>query len=128
VLVGVDGSDGAQAALATAAQLFSTRIVQPVAVDEGHAGDEAPSEARAGDAEVIRLPFPSGLRPHGRAVAAALAACARDRSAAVLVVGSRGRSAVHEILGSVAMATLHHSYRPVMVVPGTDRARRRDAS
>jgi len=36
----------------------------------------------------------------------------------MLVVGSRGRSAIREILlGSVAMATLHHAYRPVMVVP-----------
>jgi nucleotide-binding universal stress UspA family protein len=129
VLVGFDDSDGAQAALATATQLFPTRIVQPVAVDEGHSGDEALSEgARAGDGELIRLPLPSGPRPHGRAVAAVLAACARERSAAVLVVGSRGRSAVREILGSVAMATLHHSYRPVMVVPGADRGHRQDAS
>ena len=38
--------------------------------------------------------------------------------AAVLVVGSRGRSALREILlGSVAMAALHHSPRPVVVVP-----------
>ena len=42
--------------------------------------------------------------------------------AALLVVGSRGRSAMQEIvLGSVAMATLHHAHRPVLVVPGTDR-------
>jgi nucleotide-binding universal stress UspA family protein len=41
------------------------------------------------------------------------------------MVGSRGRSAVREILlGSVAMATLHHTRRPVLVVhpePATDR-------
>jgi nucleotide-binding universal stress UspA family protein len=51
-------------------------------------------------------------------VAASLADYARRRAAAVLVVGSRGRSAMREILlGSVAMATLHHAYRPVLVIP-----------
>jgi nucleotide-binding universal stress UspA family protein len=118
VLVGFDGSDGAQVALATAMRLFPTRSVEPVTVDEGHSNDDANSQPPARDTEVIRLPSPGGHRPHGQAVAAALTACVRDRSAAVLVVGSRGRSAVREILGSVAMATLHHSYRPVMVVPG----------
>jgi nucleotide-binding universal stress UspA family protein len=47
-----------------------------------------------------------------------MAAAAADHGAAALVVGSRGRSAAREIiLGSVAMSTLHHSHRPVMVVP-----------
>jgi nucleotide-binding universal stress UspA family protein len=56
----------------------------------------------------------------GRAVADALASTARTEGAALLVVGSRGRSSVKEILlGSVAMATLHHAYRSVMVVPPT---------
>ena len=69
-------------------------------------------------AEVTRLPVPIGSGPHGRAVAGALAECARSREAAVVVVGSRGRSAVAEIvLGSVAMATVHHAYRPVLVAP-----------
>jgi nucleotide-binding universal stress UspA family protein len=41
----------------------------------------------------------------------------------VIVVGSRGRSALREIrLGSVAMATLHHSPCPVVVVPHRARA------
>jgi nucleotide-binding universal stress UspA family protein len=120
VLVGFDGSDGARTALATATRLFPTRSVLPVAVDED---DDATSEPMARDTDVIRLPFPAGHRSRSRAVAASLAACARDRAAAVLVVGSRGRSAVKEILlGSVAMATLHHSYRPVMVIPGAGRS------
>ncbi|HEX5993961.1 MAG TPA: universal stress protein [Jiangellales bacterium] len=128
VLVGFDGSDGAQTALATAARLFPTRNVLPVAVDEGDT-DTATREPMASDADVIRLPFPAGHRSHGRAVAASLAAYARDRAAAVLVVGSRGRSAVREILlGSVVMATLHHSYRPVMVIPKAVRRLEKDAS
>ena len=57
-----------------------------------------------------------------RAIADALIAFASDHDAALLVVGSRGRSAIDEIvLGSVAVATLHHAHRPVLVVPGTDR-------
>ena len=55
-------------------------------------------------------------------MAEALVVTVRSHQAAVLVVGSRGRSAVQEILlGSVAMAVLHHAYRPVMVVPPNDR-------
>ena len=57
----------------------------------------------------------------GRAVADALAGYASTRSAALVVVGSRGRSATRELLlGSVAMATLHHAHRPVLVVPQAD--------
>lgn len=53
----------------------------------------------------------------GRAVAEALMAEAGRIGAAVMVVGSRGRAALPEILlGSVAMATMHHATRPVMVV------------
>ncbi|MFC7530093.1 universal stress protein [Actinoplanes sp. GCM10030250] len=50
-----------------------------------------------------------------------LAIAARDRKAAVTVLGSRGRSAVREIvLGSVAMSTLHRAHRLVLVVPHQD--------
>jgi nucleotide-binding universal stress UspA family protein len=78
-------------------------------------------------------PMPSGRalvplrvkKGHGtpaQAVASSLIACARDHETALLVVGSRGRSAIREIvLGSVAMATLHHAHRPVLVVPDSDR-------
>src|SRR5690606_7085909 len=47
VLVGFDGSASAQRALATAAQLFPTRRVVPVTVDQGQAGDEGPGEPPA---------------------------------------------------------------------------------
>ncbi|GGM77316.1 universal stress protein [Dactylosporangium sucinum] len=113
VLVGDDGSAGAQAALDTAVRLFPARTVLPVTVDDG----QAPGDPQAGGAAPARLHVPSRPGPPGRAVAGALADCAREQDAAVVVVGSRGRSAVREILlGSVAMATLHHAHRPVLVV------------
>jgi Universal stress protein family len=74
--------------------------------------------AGADDAPVTMVEMTSGIGGHGRAIAEALSAGARNRGAALIVVGSRGRSAVREILlGSVAMGTLHHAYRPVLVVP-----------
>jgi nucleotide-binding universal stress UspA family protein len=52
-----------------------------------------------------------------RGVAEALGTYAQSQAAAAVIVGSRGRSGVKEILlGSVAMATLHHAHRPVMIV------------
>jgi nucleotide-binding universal stress UspA family protein len=90
-------------------------------VDDGQATDDA-EPLSAGQATVTRLHLPGTHGPTGRAVAGALAKCARDRGAAVVVVGSRGRSAVEEIvLGSVAIATVHHAYRPVLVAPPAGR-------
>ncbi|WP_432826993.1 universal stress protein [Dactylosporangium sp. CA-092794] len=118
VLVGFDGSAGARTALTTAARLFPARTLLPVTVDDGQTADEP----EAGDIALERLTLPGGHGTHGRSVAAALAGCARARSASVVVVGSRGRSAMREILlGSVAMATLHHVHLPVLVVPSTTR-------
>jgi nucleotide-binding universal stress UspA family protein len=120
VLVGFDGSDGAQAAFDTASRLFPTRNLVLVAVEDGQTPDDA---IRLPDgAAVTRLRVPGGHGAHGRSIAGALAGCAREKEAAVLAVGSRGRSAVREILlGSVAMATLHHAYRPVLVAPAASR-------
>jgi nucleotide-binding universal stress UspA family protein len=122
VLIGFDGSAGARTALATATRLFPTRSTLLVTVDDGQVSDDAADLPNVGTAAVTRLRVPSGHGAPGRAVAGALAGCARSRDAAVLAVGSRGRSAMEEILlGSVAMATLHHAYRPVLVVPPVER-------
>jgi nucleotide-binding universal stress UspA family protein len=117
VLVGWDGSTSAGAAVDAAGRLFPSRKRLPVLVgDLGVRGDSATSAPE----RLLRIE--PGPGPTSRAVAEALAATARSHQAAVLVVGSRGRSAVREILlGSVAMAVLHHAYRPVMVVPPADR-------
>jgi nucleotide-binding universal stress UspA family protein len=122
VVVGFDGSAGSQTALAAATRLFPERSLLLVTVDDGVVADDPEGQPDVGAAAVARLRVPSGHGAPGRAVAGALAGCARSRDAAVLAVGSRGRSAMDEILlGSVAMATLHHAYRPVLVVPPVDR-------
>jgi nucleotide-binding universal stress UspA family protein len=114
VLVGWDGSPSAQTAFAAAERLFPTRDLVPVLVSDGVPDSvDAPPPARLRRVD-------AGGGSSGRAVADALASTARTEGAALLVVGSRGRSSVKEILlGSVAMATLHHAYRSVMVVPPT---------
>lgn len=118
VVVGHDGSSGAHHAVTTAASLFAGRELL-VATAGSTTGDQEPSLAQA-----VRLE-PRGLVENARAVADALAVFAAERGAAVIVVGSRGRSAGREILlGSVAMATLHHAHRPVLVVPDPHRFER----
>ncbi|QBJ94659.1 universal stress protein [Rhodococcus sp. ABRD24] len=117
IIVGWDGSAGAEQAIAAATRLFPGREVLPVSVDEGDAEPTAPAP-RVGGREVLRSDSERGPALHGRGVADALVTIANAHDAAAVVVGSRGRSAIREILlGSVAMATLHHSHRPVMVVP-----------
>jgi nucleotide-binding universal stress UspA family protein len=113
VIVGWDGSAGAQAAVAAVARLFPTRKVQLVSVDQ-----EAEHPAATSAYEVISLASEGGRAASARATADTLARHARRSKAALIVVGSRGRSAVREIvLGSVAVAALHRAHRPIMVVP-----------
>jgi nucleotide-binding universal stress UspA family protein len=113
IIIGWDGSAGARAALAAAARLFPTRTVELASVDQDD--QYTPS---AGSRDVISLAAQGRHPTAARAVAETLARHARRRRAALVVVGSRGRSAVREaLLGSVAVATVHHGHRPVMVVP-----------
>ena len=86
ILVGDDGSPGAERAREMATSLFPGRDVATFTVEDAGTG---------------------------RAVAVGLVRRARTIGAAAIVVGSRGRSAAHEImLGSAAMAVLHHTDRP----------------
>jgi nucleotide-binding universal stress UspA family protein len=137
VLVAVDGDEATLSAAAESvgAQPADRGAAEGEAADRGPGGrgpvhnasvDSGPSDTEPGDAgspataEVVTIPAARRLGSHARAVADALATYARQREAAVLVVGSRGRSAAREILlGSVARATLHHAHRPVMVVPAS---------
>ncbi|UXA15307.1 universal stress protein [Mycobacterium sp. SMC-8] len=116
VVVGYDGSAGAEAAVDSVRRLFpDRRMILAAAPDED--GDVVPGPAAQG-LQIVPLKEPSGIgRLRERAVAGELLACARDHGAAVLAVGSRGRSATREILlGSVAVGVVHRSQRPVLVV------------
>lgn len=121
VVVGWDGSTGAETALATASSLFSERDLLLVWTDD----DTAPAPAADGSKgqRIVRVEAGRGHGLPAKAISDALIATAREHNAALIVVGSRGRSAVREIvLGSVAMATVHHAERPVMVVPNEWKA------
>ncbi|MGY1689754.1 universal stress protein [Geodermatophilus sp. SYSU D01105] len=114
VMVGTDGSPGAQEAIAAARRLFAGREQLLVAVAEPGDG---PGPTAPDGAELLTVPC-SGRPGSARATAATLAETAAHRGAAVVVVGSRGRSASRELLvGSVPRALLHCAHRPVLVVP-----------
>ncbi|MEO3799793.1 universal stress protein [Nonomuraea sp. B1E8] len=118
ILIGWDGSPGAEAACTASARLFPGRNLIVASVDGADIASPADSPPPAEGLTVERVDLASGYGPPGRSVAEALDGYGHSRGAAVLAVGSRGRSAVREILtGSVAMATLHRAHRPVMVVP-----------
>ena len=124
VVVGVDGSPAAQAAVGFACEEAALRDVPLVAVcaltdasgrlGEGHQVEEDFGQLMAG--EVKEHPEVTVIR---RVVAgtprAALLAASAD--AQMLVVGSRGRGGLDRMcLGSVAQAVLHHAPCPVGVV------------
>jgi nucleotide-binding universal stress UspA family protein len=123
IVIGWDGSPGSEAALTATERLLPDRTLLLVRVDDDTALDAtvSPPPTSTGQA-LVPTRINKGHGTPTRAIADALIAFARDHDAALLTVGSRGRSAVHEIvLGSVAMTTLHHAHRPVLVVPGTDQ-------
>lgn len=113
IVIASDGSSGAVLAAKHTAQLFPHRELVTVTLESG--SDEGTTGA--GDDTTVRIPV-RGRPGSARAIASALGEYATDRGAAAIVVGSRGRSAGRELLvGSVAKAVLHHSHRPVVVVP-----------
>ncbi|ORB85388.1 universal stress protein [Mycobacterium kansasii] len=119
VLVGWDGSGGAATALAAAKRLCPQRDVLLISVGDGPAPGPPVGPSGAAAADVLRLTINRGHGFRARAVSEALVAAADDHNAALVVVGSRGRSGARDVvLGSVAVGTVHHSHRPVMVVPG----------
>ncbi|RBY75477.1 universal stress protein [Geodermatophilus sp. TF02-6] len=116
VVVGTDGSAGADRAVAAAAALFPGRERLLVAVAEP---DDGPGPTAPDGAELITVPC-SGRPGSARATAATLAEIAAQRGAGVVAVGNRGRSASRELLvGHVSRALLHCAHRPVLVVPGS---------
>lgn len=120
IIVGWDGSAGSAAAYAETRELLPGRRI--VAVSVGEVAEPPPPESDS-DPLTSYLTVERGRGFRHRSIANALLEAASDQDAALIVVGSRGRSAARELLvGSVAMGTLHHSHRPVMVVPNRSGA------
>ncbi|HYI98200.1 MAG TPA: universal stress protein [Thermoleophilaceae bacterium] len=146
VLIAYDGSEGAKAAVEAAGRLFPDRPAVVVSVwhpaadipaasliaipagvatsayealdkeSESQATEKADEGATA--AKDLGLDAtPSTLRSNGQ-VWATIVRAADQEDAEAIVVGSRGLSGVKSaLLGSVANGVVHHSTRPVVVIP-----------
>jgi nucleotide-binding universal stress UspA family protein len=125
ILVGWDGSPGAGHACDVARRLFPDRELLLVSVDRPAREPADVSDASGRKVTVVHTE--TWHEGSASAVADVLITYARNQSAAAIVVGSRGLSVVRDVLlGSVAMAALHHSHRPVMVVPREEVPASRD--
>lgn len=128
VVVGWDGSSGAERALRHAAAGFPGRELTALTVGTPDPGpdDEIETVESVADRlgrDVRRVIAPTTARKSVRAaigVAHELVAAARRQRAGVIVVGSRGRSTWREtFLGSTALEVVHQANLPVLVVPAT---------
>ena len=141
IVVGVDGSDGALAALRWALDEAGLR---GAAVDVVHAwhypyvGGDVMGMYAIDEAELAKVahdlvdravaaaaPVPDGVVVHRKVPrggeATALLDAAKD--ADILVVGSRGRGGFSGLLlGSVSQQCIHHAPCPVVVVPSPNRS------
>ena len=140
VIVGYDGSDGAQHAVEWAARAAVSlgaelRIVHAVGLLE-HAGlggaaavDGQPAIARAGavglDEGRTRWCVEDG--DPTTALLRAADEAQEDGHPVLLVVGSRGAGAhAGTLLGSTSLELAEHAYVPVTIVPPAGRPRRRE--
>jgi nucleotide-binding universal stress UspA family protein len=131
IVVGIDGSDDGQRALAWAVDEARQRgaVLEVVHAWELMASDtmspDPAGNARAVLAQSLTKMDTEGIEVHqrlveGRPVPSLLRAAAE---ADLLVVGSRGRSGVAAvILGSVSSSCLHYAACPVVVVPPARRS------
>lgn len=139
IVVGVDDSDGARAALAWAVTEAARRgatvkVVNGWEIDRRSTHDGPPPlfvpdvDRAAVDArrehhrdQAARAAADAGVDVAIEVVIACPpvvdALVAASSSASLLVVGSRGHGGVRELLGSVGQHVLHHSACPVVVVP-----------
>jgi nucleotide-binding universal stress UspA family protein len=146
LVIGYDASEFARHAIQEAARLFPGRRavvvnvfpsaagtaaaaaigvpegVLRVAVDRLHEASRQAAQARASEGALLARE--AGLAAEGRSEAtegsnwSALTRMADDEDALAIVVGSRGLSGLKQmLLGSTSSGLLHHSARPVVVVP-----------
>jgi nucleotide-binding universal stress UspA family protein len=133
IVVGYDGSDGAQAALTEALRLggdlgapvvavfgFQEKLAERQAADYREALHDLGKERVQGAVDQARE---AGADAEGVVVAKrpseALVQVAAERDARYIVVGTNGEGPIKGVLlGSTAYKLLHVSDRPVVVVPG----------
>lgn len=136
IVLGYDGSEGANAALAVAidvCKLFGDGLVVVFgAAPPGRLGEEwqahaaairelAAGETASAMAACEAAGVPAELRIELSHPAEALLAAAEEVDARVIVVGTRGAPPIRAALvGSVPTKLLHLSERPVLVVPATE--------
>lgn len=87
----------------------------------------AERHAREGQlARTAGLDASARVAPRGDSIAEAILATAQETGAEAIVLGSRGLTALKSMmLGSVSHAIVQHADRPVLVVPSTAVAERR---
>lgn len=148
ILICYDGSLSARRALAAAREVCGERPVTllhvwstpfPAAdsfgLDEANAPsmreldefalEHANAIARQGQELASGLDLPTEVRVErsAQSVWRTIVDVADELDADLIVVGTRGTTAVEsQLLGSVSNAVIHHSSRPVLVVPGTGAA------
>jgi nucleotide-binding universal stress UspA family protein len=147
VLLAYDGSEGAQAAIPHAADLFLNRplLVLSVARSAAAVGsasiagipagvaaealarldEEAQRQAEALADEGAKAAEAAGLNATGMgtisdgSIWGVIVRVAEEKNVAAVMMGSRGRSELQSILlGSVSTGVIHHCARPVVVVRG----------
>jgi nucleotide-binding universal stress UspA family protein len=103
---------------------FGQAPVEPSIVDlERRALERAQAIAREGHARAqgLELAAESRIERSGGAVWRTILDVADELNAELIVIGTHGRTAVQSnLLGSVSNAVVHHSQRPVLVVPAAE--------
>jgi nucleotide-binding universal stress UspA family protein len=127
VVVGIDGSAGSERALRWAADVSERLDTKPLAVFVDQPLDPTPPgiehrgpAQRSRDAVVDQAAAIDGveLRVETGDPVDQLAAVAAAFPSSILVVGTRSHGvAHHQFLGRVPVELLHHSHRPVVVIP-----------
>ncbi len=147
ILVAYDGSDGADAAVASAAKLLGRdgadvvvlSVWEPLTVELlraqrfggplGYAPSAAELDAQSeGQARQVadhgaEVAAKAGFQARAQAVADerdiadTIVAVAEEIDADAIVIGARGLAGIRAMVGSVSTHVVQHAHRPVLVVP-----------